>query len=59
VKKRLTAHRSEEEHRMPDWADPVADDQPVPLDDLVDETEEELEEVEEEIRAVETPVRRG
>jgi hypothetical protein len=36
---------------MPDWADPVADDQPVPVEEVVEETEERLEEADEEMRA--------
>jgi hypothetical protein len=38
---------------VPDWADPVADDQPKPVEEMVDELEEETEELEKQTRSVE------
>jgi len=38
---------------VPDWADPVADDQPKPVEEMVEELDTETEELEEMTRSVE------
>ena len=38
---------------VPDWADPVADDQPKPVEEMVDELEEETEELDQMTREIE------
>jgi hypothetical protein len=43
----------EKEDIMRDWPDPVPEDQPMKLDEMVEETEHHLEEADEETRAAE------
>lgn len=38
---------------VPDWADPVADDQPKPVEEMVDELDDEIEELDEKTRSLE------
>ena len=38
---------------VPDWADPVADDQPKPVEEMVDELDAETDELEEKTATVE------
>ena len=38
---------------IPDWADPVADDQPKPVEEMVDELEAETEELDKQTKAAE------
>lgn len=39
---------------VPDWADPVADDQPKPVEEMAEELDAETEKLEEETKEVES-----